>query len=33
VHTVIDDEIAEHVPGTIRDRLLTEEAVRELGGE
>ena len=28
-----DDEIAEHVPGAMRDRLLTEEEVRELGGE
>jgi len=28
-----DDEVDEHVPGEMRNRLLTEEEVRDLGGE
>jgi hypothetical protein len=30
---VTDEELAEHIPAELRDRLLTEEEVRELGGE
>ena len=30
---VTDEELAEHIPAEMRERLLTEEEVRELGSE